>query len=130
MLRFLLCATLLLAVTTPADGAAPPQPFSRAVLDRLLVEYRAHGLPEPPRTARLVRYEGAVSFGNDGKGEINYRLGIAAPHGKETWVIVDRLWGGGEHATKDLKFIKPTTKGAGDDLIKSRGDLIFAVQCH
>jgi hypothetical protein len=46
---------LILLLPRPTNGAAPPPRDVRPLLDRLLIEYRALGLPLPPKGARLVQ---------------------------------------------------------------------------
>ena len=50
-----LIAGIALLPVRPANAVAPPRPDLRPLLDRLLVEYRALGLPLPPKGSQLAR---------------------------------------------------------------------------
>ena len=76
-------AVLLLLITCPKGIAVAPPASLRFVLDRLLLEYRTHGLPLPPRGAQLVRYCSLEEYllNPDGVAVVEWWERIASPQG-------------------------------------------------
>jgi len=78
----LLMVIALVACAHPPPAQAPPYPPAppAAILDRLLADYRALGLPIPPAEARLVRWDPAGSImGSDHRGHPVVYLAFEVP---------------------------------------------------
>jgi len=79
----LILMVIALVACTHTPVQAPPYPTSppAAILDRLLADYRALGLPLPPPDARLVRWDLPYTtiMGPDRKGHILRHLAFELP---------------------------------------------------
>lgn len=126
MLRpaLLVCITLLAGTATAAD----PKP----TLDDLLKAYTDHGLPLPPKAAKLVKYAwGTAGVDNDDEYHLYYALAFelvpatktksavvlkgTSVHGPDSFIVVD---------------IKPDPEELKAIELDGTHDLVCAIQCH
>jgi hypothetical protein len=124
----------LLALFGHGDAAGPPSGGAVAALDPLLAEYRAHGLPLPPRGAKLVRYQSGGEFLLNGK-VVPPRYSIAflvkggPAKGTASLLCGTRDFGvsKGERLPRPIAP-KPAALGAID--LGAEESLLMAVQCR
>jgi hypothetical protein len=119
------CLVGLMLTGSPAMAAAPPAAVSRATLDRLLVEYRAAGLPALPKESRLVRYPRSCII-EQGWSSTLYTLGFWINPKEKERTIRSGLRGtvGGDGSSR----VKLADAIQHPDL--PRADVVFAVQCY
>lgn len=129
MLRpaLLICVTLAAVLTGAATAAEP-----KATLDDLLKAYTDHGLPLPPKAAKLVKYAwGTAGVDNDDEYHLYYALAFelvpatktqsavvlkgTQVHGPDMFIVVD---------------IKPDPEELKAIELDGTDDLVCAIQCH
>jgi len=73
-------------------------------LEQLLEDYKAYGLPLPPKDAPLVRFVPSYAIGEDGKETPNHDLGfLVKPATKDTGPVV--LWGAWQSSPTRFKDV-------------------------
>jgi hypothetical protein len=124
---------VLLVFSSVAPTAAPPPRFTTAFLGQLLIEYQKHGLPLPPRDAKLVRYLSDPSFVCNGKlTEPGYSLAfLVGQEGGRPLVMHGMYTTPISRSGPQPKVVVPT--GAEAKKARSGGrheTLLFAVQAY
>ena len=128
-----LCGLVLcvLLFTGASDAAAPPVD-GRALLDLLLVEHRKHGLPLPPKGARLIRFSRPQYRGENARSQPVHVLAFLVEDsgGKTPARFVCGLY---TYRADEIVNCKPIAPEAAAARVCSGGlheNLLFALQCH
>jgi hypothetical protein len=121
-----------LLVASGGNTAAPPaSPRSR--LDALLTEYHRHGLPFPPKGAKLVRYRAEGSWLLNGKVQPE-RYGLAlltrGKDGKQRLEFGAGDWRPLDKEDKPPVEIQPSAEMARKYSHRYHETLFFALACH